>query len=80
VNDTKKCAGCRNDYYNRPGNSATGKCWSLGSAKMVDRYRIHINQQPPYTKDQIVTVPDCYKEQNYVHVSKESISANGNWA
>ena len=34
------CAGCRDDYYNQPGNTPCGRCYSLASAKVVTRYRI----------------------------------------
>lgn len=33
------CADCRNDFYNQPGNSNTGQCWLLKSAKVVTRYK-----------------------------------------
>ena len=40
--DGKKrlCVGCRDDFYNEPGNSTTGECWLLKKAKEVIRYRI----------------------------------------
>lgn len=34
------CKGCRDDYYNQPGNSATGECWMYQQAEVVTRYRI----------------------------------------
>ena len=34
------CEGCRNDFYNKPGNSTSGHCWSLDNAKIVTRYRL----------------------------------------
>lgn len=39
------CRGCRDDFYNHGGNSNTGNCWSLDSAKRV--YRWAINMQTP---------------------------------
>jgi hypothetical protein len=42
ANDAKlpMCRGCRDDYYNRGGNSTTGRCWLLENAKVVTRYRL----------------------------------------
>lgn len=34
------CSGCRDDHYNQRGNSTTGECWNLKTAKVVTRYRI----------------------------------------
>ena len=44
------CHGCSNDYYNRPGNSTAGQCWMLASAKLVERIRVGVWQNPPYEK------------------------------
>ena len=68
---TKHCAGCRDNFYNQPGNSTTGKCWSLPSAKFVTKWRLSIhtpmNIKSAYVK---VKVPDCYREPGYVHLNK----------
>jgi hypothetical protein len=50
------CAGCRNDFYNRPGHSSTGQCWSLQSAKVVERTRVGWWQAPPYVWDPVTTL------------------------
>jgi hypothetical protein len=42
------CGGCRNNFYNHSGNSSTGHCWSLESAKL--RWRWVINMQTPMDK------------------------------
>lgn len=42
------CDGCHYSFYNRPGNSTTGQCWSLASAEPVMRTRIGVWQNPPY--------------------------------
>lgn len=34
------CQGCRDNWYNEPGNSNTGQCWSLKGAKVVTRFRL----------------------------------------
>lgn len=44
----KLCSGCREDYYNQPGNSTTGECWMLSEATLVERTKVGIWQDPPY--------------------------------
>lgn len=75
---TKHCAGCRNDYYNFPGNSTTGKCWMLESAKMVWALDIPVDLRPPYHMKQTKR-PSCYKRDRYVRVKKESLTKDGFW-
>lgn len=50
TNTEKKllCQGCRDSFYNLPGNSATGECWSLKSAKVVERTKVGWWQNGPY--------------------------------
>lgn len=48
------CRGCRDDYYNQPGNTPCGHCFSLDSATLVTRYRIGWWTQP--------TVPGAYSK------------------
>jgi hypothetical protein len=50
TNDQKKtlCAGCRDNFYNIPGNSTTGECWLLANAKPVERTSVGTWQNPPY--------------------------------
>lgn len=43
------CAGCRDDYYNQPGNTAKGECYSLEKAEPVERTRVGWWQNAPYT-------------------------------
>jgi len=49
-NEDKKrlCSGCRDDYYNQPGNSPNGECWALATAKIVERTSVGYFQNPPY--------------------------------
>lgn len=58
-NKQQYCGGCRNDYYNRPGNSDTGDCWSLETAKVVNRTRVGWWEKPPYKWKPVKTL-DCY--------------------
>lgn len=32
-----RCAGCSDEHYNRPGNSAGGECWAFKTAKVCDK-------------------------------------------
>lgn len=52
------CQGCRNNFYNQGGNSSTGCCWSLESAKVVERFRIGWWTQPtsPNAYSKVVTL------------------------
>lgn len=40
------CKGCRDAYYNQPGNTTCGRCWSLASAQVVTLYRLGWWTQP----------------------------------
>lgn len=66
----KYCPGCRNNFYN--GNNPYGvqECWSLPSAKVVWRKRVHINQRPPWNQKP-QRVLDCYHERGYVYVGAD---------
>lgn len=52
--DTKHCAGCKNSYYGK-------KCWSLDEAKLVTKYKIHMDapmgERKNFTK---VKIPACF--------------------
>lgn len=68
----EQCRGCRNDFYNVPGNALSGdRCWSAKDGKIVTRYRIGIHTQPDqkgaFTK---VTVPNCYRGQGVAFYEK----------
>jgi hypothetical protein len=58
-----RCAGCYDDHYNRPGNSTTGFCWHLKSARLVKRFALGFWTRPtePYAFSE-VKVLNCYHE------------------
>jgi hypothetical protein len=58
-----KCHGCSNDYYNREGNSDTGECWMLQSARIIERVRIGIWERPPYKKI-VESIYHCHQPDN----------------
>lgn len=55
------CVGCEDNYYNHSGNSHTGECWGLKTAKMKLRYRTGTWTMPlspgAFTE---VRVPSCF--------------------
>ena len=63
MTSTTHCVGCYNNHYNQPGNSTTGKCWSLPSAKLKTRFQLSINTpmniREAYVK---VRLPDCFRQ------------------
>lgn len=63
------CAGCRNDFYNQPGNSTAGHCWSLTNALVVVRYRIGWWNQPtnPGAFTKVVTLGCHHAPGKYAH-------------
>ena len=42
------CQGCRDNYYNQPGNSTSGECWMYASAVIVERTSVGTWEPPPY--------------------------------
>jgi hypothetical protein len=68
--DKLRCTGCYDDHYNQPGNSNTGECWSLESAKLILRKEVSIDQCPPWNQ-KAKQLPSCYHRQRYVYVDPE---------
>ena len=74
--DKKKCAGCYNDFYNY---NTDGGCWSRGSAKIVWRIKIGVDERPPYKKRK-VRVPSCWRGQRTIAIDPEkSLAKDGYW-
>jgi len=66
----KHCTGCRDNYYNTPGNSTDpAGCWGLKSARLILRKRVSMDQRPPWTQ-KAVKVLSCRRERGYVFVGK----------
>jgi hypothetical protein len=63
------CAGCYNDHYNtRVADDNVQRhmcCWSLESAKIIPRKRVHINDRPPWNHTPEL-YPSCYREPKYI--------------
>jgi hypothetical protein len=64
------CSGCREDYYNYGGTSSSGECWSLKSAKLIMRKKVHINDAPPWNQ-KAQKFPNCYRKPQYVFVGPD---------
>jgi hypothetical protein len=66
------CRGCRDDYYNQPGHSTTGECWSLKNARVVTRYRLGWWTQPtqPGAFEKVTTLSCHYAPGRYVQEEK----------
>lgn len=63
------CVGCRDNFYN--GNNSLGvkECWSLASAKLIQRKQVPLDQRPPWDQP-YEKRPSCYKRSGYVFVNK----------
>ena len=57
------CRGCREDFYNEPGNSTSGECWLFKAATVVTRYRIGWWTRPtaPGAFTEVTTL-NCHSE------------------
>lgn len=55
------CAGCHDDFYNKPGS----RCWSAANGRMMTRYQIYYmtapTQKGAFTE---VRKPSCYRQVN----------------
>ena len=66
----KLCRGCRDNYYNQPGNSDTGRCWMLDSAEPVTRMNVGFWQNPPYYWNPEQTL-SCHHPEGSVWIKRE---------
>lgn len=75
MSDTEKlklCGGCRNDYYNQPGHSTTGKCWMLGASRVVQRTRVGTWQNPPYRWQPVKTL-SCHHPEGSAWIAIDDV-------
>lgn len=66
------CYRCRDNYYNAPGNSTTGECWSFRSAKVVTRTHVGVWEPPPY-EWMPEKVLSCHRPDGYVWLRREDV-------
>lgn len=67
------CAGCRNDFYNQPGNSTTGECWSLTSSEVVQKTRVGWWQNPPYDWNPQVTLTCHHAPGQFAWIDRDDV-------
>ena len=67
IKKKKTCEGCREDFYNQPGNSTTGECWRLEAAKLESRKLVGLNDRPPWTHKPRQTFR-CYRPPGFVNI------------
>lgn len=68
----KLCRQCRDNFYNLPGNSNTGECWSLEQAEPVERMLVGVWQNPPYIWSPQTTL-SCCRPQGSVFIRREDV-------
>ncbi len=72
IKTKQMCRGCRDDYYNNRdslGNPGSAGCWNFKIAKIVERTRIGIWQDPPY-EWQPEKVLNCYNSDGGVMIDQ----------
>ena len=75
----KHCGGCYNDDYNH-GLGGAKECFHFDPKKKLIRvYEIHVDQPPPFRKNQITKRPPCFRMQRWAHVKPENINEKGYW-
>lgn len=66
------CHLCRNDYYNRAGNSTAGECWFLDSARVVRRTAVGTWQPPPYQWMPQPTL-SCHNRDGFTWIARDDV-------
>lgn len=70
----KHCRGCRDDYYNIPGNTFSGDCcWSLETMKLIWRKAVPIDLRPPWNMKAELK-PSCYHRSGVIYVGKDVVN------
>jgi hypothetical protein len=63
----KRCCGCRNDFYNDKNPLGVKRCWSLGTAKVVFKKEVSIDQVPPW-KQKAKRFLSCFHKPRFIYV------------
>ena len=61
------CGGCDGNFYNGHNDKGVKECWSLKTAKVAMRKKVHVDQVPPWTQKPIRTL-SCFHQRRYVMV------------
>lgn len=72
------CSGCYNDDYNS-GLGGAKECWSFSGAKVTDKISVHINQTPPYDKNNAEKKLSCYHKPQWIFVEPKNLTSDGFW-
>ena len=63
------CSGCRDDYYNH--NCPDG-CWCFATAKVVERTKVGVWQNPPYSWQPQATL-SCHSPDGSVWIKEDDV-------
>lgn len=69
----KNCLGCRDNFYNGNNHLGVQRCWLLDTARLVRRKQVHINDVPPWWRQPVLVIPDCFRQSGYVYVGKDQL-------
>ncbi len=75
----KLCRGCRDNFYNTSGANIAlgGHCWSLKTAKPLERTMIGIWQNPPYTWRPQQTL-SCHRPEDMAWINRDDVRLREN--
>lgn len=67
------CKGCRDDFYNTPGNSFNGECFMLANAEPMERTKVGWWQPPPYKWSPQITL-NCHRSPgNFAWINRDDV-------
>ena len=69
------CGGCRDDYYNQ---NREGGCWCFENAKVVERTKVGVWQNPPYQWQPKKTL-SCHSPEGSVWIKIDDPRTEANW-
>ena len=64
------CNGCENDFYNDKNPFGIKECWSLDTATIEKKKKVHVDDVPPWDHEPI-KVLSCYHQKRYVFVNPD---------
>lgn len=74
MNEPTHCDGCRENFYNGNNDLGVQRCWSLDTAKVVERKFVHFNDVPPWNRQPVETTFSCHRRKGHVSVSPDNPS------
>ena len=67
--DKSMCTGCHEDYYN---HHQPDGCWHFVTAKVVERTKVGVWQEPPYTWQPRETL-SCHTPEGGVWIKEDDV-------